>query len=93
MKTRKPKKGAEVVFVLEKGQRFATVTNVWTRPVDIALLAERYGTSVEAMVESHRLRASLEVQTAPEDGLPNPYYVTHAEYDEAGRVGSWHYKP
>lgn len=92
MKTRKPKKGSEVIYVAEKGNRFAIVTNVWSRPHDIDLLAQRYGTSVEDVINSHRLRASLEIQTAPEDGLPNPFYVTNVEYDEAGRTGSWHYK-
>ena len=93
MKTRKPKIGAEVIYVMEKGNRVATVSGVWSRPHDIDILATRYGMSVEDIINSHRLRASLKIQMAPEDGLPNPFYVINVEYDASGREGSWHYKP
>jgi hypothetical protein len=93
MKIRKPKVGTTVNFIMEKGIREAKVTQVWTRPDDIHILAERYGTSPDEQEEAHRLRVTLVVETLPEDGLPIPFTVSNALHSEKNMLGTWHFKP
>jgi hypothetical protein len=88
-----PQPGETVNFVLQGGVRTATIRKPWDL-ANVPLLARKLGVSEEEVLAAHSMRATVEIQTQPEDGLPIPFTVSNAEYDASSqRVGTWHRPP